>query len=84
MVKRVEHSLHVAAGVGVQGFGLLHGDHWFFQLLQPGPHESGQDEGVLLRTQSFPRSSMVQLSLGTRTQTGAALMEPEVLVFTDC
>lgn len=62
LLKCVEDSLRISV-VGVQGFDILSGDDWLFELLQPRPHEPSEDEGVSLHTQPFPRTTVVQLCL---------------------
>lgn len=44
-------------------FRLLDGDDRLFELLQPRPHESGEDEGIPLHTQPLPATALVQFCL---------------------
>lgn len=47
-----------------QRLHILLGDDGVLQLLQPGPHEAGEDEGVSLHAQALPRTFPgVQLTL---------------------
>lgn len=60
--KSVEECFCIAV-VRAYVFGLLDRDDWLFELLQPRPHESGEDEGIPLHTQPFPATALVQFCL---------------------
>ena len=60
LVQRIQYGLGVGV-VGVQALGSLTVDSRLFELFQPGPHQSGQDEGIPLHTQPLPGPTVVQL-----------------------
>lgn len=53
------------ADVKIQGFGILEGEDGLFELLQPGPHDSSEDEGISFRAQPLPCTALIQLCLHT-------------------
>ena len=60
LVQRIQYGLGVGV-VGVQALSSLAVNSGLFELFQPSPHQSGQDEGIPLHTQPLPGAAVVQL-----------------------